>query len=430
MLNDYENVTRIGKGSFSEVFKASHKITKRWVAIKRIKIELFNKYKIRILAELDIIKKLRHPNILEFFDIYQSKNHIYILSELCDSTLTKIINISMSEKQIFDIYSQVINGIKYLYDHKIFHRDIKPENILIKDDVIKIADFGFAKEINDYNKVMDTICGSPLFMAPEIVLNKPYSIKSDIWSLGIILYQMMYQNHPYGEVKNIIQLVNNYNVKTKILYPKKNYSEDLINLVKNMLIYDADQRLSWEKLFSHEWFNGSKITINMTEQSLLKSDVILDENLMFGDLNNSKTDSEIYDSVKNSKNNSNLKYNENYYGKSEPIKIINKKNNDSDIIDSRGPNLSIPKTDSLKIQIADKHINLNEDHFGESVIHPFIKNRTFPPGNKLINNNNNKLIKNASNVKNDNVKNDNTSENEENYSAWDFIKKSVKFFSL
>ena len=193
MINDYDQIKQIGRGSFSKVYSAIHKITKESVAIKRIPLHIFNKFKERMLAELEIIKKLKHENVLKFYEIYQSKNNIYILSELCEGgTLMNIMDDIMSEQKIWEIYKQIISGIKYLYEHKIFHRDIKPENILLKDNVVKIADFGFAKEIDDYNVMMDTICGSPLYMAPEIVLSRPtdkeqhkestgqYNTKSDV----------------------------------------------------------------------------------------------------------------------------------------------------------------------------------------------------------------------------------------------------------
>lgn len=418
MLNDYEQVQPIGKGSFSKVYKAVNKYTKKPVAIKVIPIKLFNRYKERILAELDIIRKLKHVNILEFFEIYQSRNNIYVLSELCDGTLTKIISIITTEQQIFDIYAQIINGIKYLYDHKIFHRDIKPENILIKNDIIKIADFGFAKETEDYNKISDTICGSPLYMAPEIVLEKPYSIKSDIWSLGIILYQMMYKTHPYGEVKTIIQLVNNFNIKTPIQFPEKNYTKELIDLVSKMLTYDPNNRISWDNLFNHTWLI-KKILVNMTEQSMLRPDIILDDNLLFGSQTSTRSDSEINDSYKEnmiSDDQIENEYDNTFYLKSRPI-AINKKKNTLDLNDSgyNNSSYSLPKTDSLKIQIADKHININEDHFGESCIQLLDnRNSTFPPGNKTVISNNN---------------NNQDSEIHVSY-PWDFIKKSLNFFSL
>lgn len=412
-MNDlYNEVKEIGKGSFSIVYRAINIKTKKPVAIKKIPIRFLDKYNDRILAELEIISKLKHVNILEFNEIYQSKNNIYISSELCDYTLTKIINTRLSEQDIFNIYTQIINGMKYLYDRKIFHRDIKPENILVKDDIIKIADFGFAKRVEDHNNVMETICGSPLYMAPEIILNKPYTNKSDIWSLGIILYQMMYKTHPFGNVYSVVQLIKNFDSKTKINYPGKNYSEELIDFVTQMLIYDPNNRISWEKLFNHCWL-VKKIQINVTNQSIIKSDDILDENILFESHTSIKCSSEINDSNKDS-------YYEdyNYNHKSKPIKIERKKNN-SNIIDScsKSPDYGLQKTDSLKIQIADKQININKDHFGESCIQSLnAQNCTYPPANKTIMNNSHQ----------------NEEYESETYlgNPWAFIKRSFKFFSL
>ena len=436
MLNDYEQKREIGRGSFSTVVSAVHKITGEMVAVKKIKLEIFDKYKGRILAELDIIRKLKHENVLKFYEIYQSKNHIYILSELCDGTLTKLINKTMSEQQIFDIYKQIMNGIKYLYDNKIFHRDIKPENILIKDNIIKIADFGFAKEIKNYNNLMDTICGSPLYMAPEIVLNKPYNSKSDIWSLGIILYFMMYKKHPYGEVKSILHLLENYKSKTKILCPKQDFSYDLINLTSQMLIYEPNDRISWENLFDHNWLNR-KIPISIIDQSM-STDIVFDDNILFESQNSVKSNAgESYnDSCNDSRNDScndsrNDSHNDSHNGsdvkksdndindkiksmiqinRTEPIKI-NKKYNKLDLISSKSPQYNIPRAESLKIQIADKEININEDHFGDSYVQ----------------------ILNTQNLPNECILNDDSNKNDSDANLsypWTFIKKSMKFFSL
>jgi len=412
MLNDYENVKEIGHGSFSIVYKARHKTTKQMVAIKRISIKKFEKMKNRMSAEIAIIRKLNHPNVLKFYEIYKSEKNVYILSELCDETLTKTISTPMSEKQIFDIYHQIISGIKYLYENKIFHRDIKPENILLKGDIIKLADFGFAKEIKDSEIMMTTMCGTPIYMAPEILLNEPYTVKSDIWSLGVILYQMMYNENICKNVTNINELTMFYKNKNNISFPKKKYSDSLIDLVKNMLIYNPNERISWDKLFSHQWLN-KKISFNSTEQSLIKSDVDIDENILFCDpLESSKNDSELYDN-----NTSSSSEEQKYNVISRPIEINKRKISDSEY---GGQNLSLPKTESLKINVAGNSVDLNEDHFGESLIQPFTGNYTYP---LTIN----KTVSDAKNINDSQQQNNNESNN---YSVWNFIKKSAKFFSL
>ncbi len=420
MINDYDQIKQIGRGSFSKVYSAIHKITKESVAIKRIPLHIFNKFKERMLAELEIIKKLKHENVLKFYEIYQSKNNIYILSELCEGgTLMNIMDDIMSEQKIWEIYKQIISGIKYLYEHKIFHRDIKPENILLKDNVVKIADFGFAKEIDDYNVMMDTICGSPLYMAPEIVLSRPtdkeqhkestgpYNTKSDVWSLGIILYQMMYNKHPYGNVKNIIQLIDNYKHKTKISFNNDKYSKELIDLVSKMLEYDPENRLEWNKLFNHEWLNNKFIIA--IDNSIINSSV--DD--YDSEEENSITDS--YQSFASDKDELNASENNNFVPiRSQPIKI-NKTTNDSDIIYPKSP-FSIPKTGSLKLHISQKEIDVNEDYFGDSCIEPLEAN----------------VKMSTENIDGNNIRSRSHTEVSDSNIAqpWSFIKKSLKFFSL
>ena len=371
MLHDYKIICNIGKGSFSTVYKAQHKISQENIAIKVISLKLLEKYKERILAELSIIKKLDHDNILSFKEIYQSTNNIYILSELCDGTLTKIIKtFYMSENEIHKVFKQIIQGIKYLYDNKIFHRDIKPDNILIKDDKIKIADFGFAKEIDKYNLVMNTLCGSPLYMAPEIILNKPYDINSDIWSLGIILYEMMYKKHPYNDVNSILKLINNFNSNISISFPNLNYSKELLSLVSNMLIQNPKNRMEWEILFEHEWLN--KRVADSFSNTIILGTVgteISEFDLLFGNNSSTKSESDsiLGDSQKisNSKNNSKSvdpPVNQFNYTKSEPINIV-KSNSSRESRES----YEIPRTESYKLKIGSHDVEIKEDYFYNAV---------------------------------------------------------------
>lgn len=417
MLNEYVNVYEIGKGSFSKVYSARHRDTGNPVAIKKIRMDVFNRYKIRILAELDMTRKLRHQNILSFYEIYQSKNNIYILSELCDGTMSMYIEKNNTEKEIHKIYKQIMDGIKYLYDNNIYHRDIKPENILIKDDVIKIADFGFAKEISGNEKVSSTICGSPSYMAPELILDQPENRKSDIWSLGVILYQMMYNRHPAGEVKDYVRLYSFYSNQKEITF-KNTYSKGLNDLVKNMLIYDIDKRISWNNLFSNKWLNDDIDDTSSLNESMF---------LPISSSNESEIFNSCYSEVKNS-----MYINTN---KSKPIAI---KKNGSQLTMS-----TIPKAESLKLDICGKEIEINEDFFGESIVQPFQKNHTYPIDNKLmrhpsnstynfkfgIDAHNNDINNQIKSVKSeDPIKNDNDKIDEKNDSLWKFIKK--KLFNL
>ena len=364
MLNDYQKISQIGKGSFSVVFKALNNKTNEYVAIKVISVEFMNNFSERLTDELNIIKKLDNENILKFKEIYKSKNNIYIISEICDYSLSKIILDHLSEKEIYDIFKQIINGMKYLYSKNILHRDIKPDNILIKNGIIKIADFGFAKEADKKNTLMETLCGSPLYMSPELIMNKSYDFKSDIWSLGIVLYQLMYKKHPFGNVKNIVNLLNNFNTVTKIQYDET-YSKELIDLVSNMLIKNPLHRISWENIFSHIWLNKKDVEIDLQESLKNSGYLENEENDLFNSLsksNNSKNDNS---HIENSTNNSDIVKSKkdindhksifDNFKKSEPIPI------------NKITSFSHVEKKINHFKIGEKDVPINEDYFNSSV---------------------------------------------------------------
>ena len=178
----------IGKGSFSRIYLGKHKYTKKVVAIKRIRINLENKdQNLPIEREIQIMKTIDHPNIVKMYDILRDSTHIYIILEYCQyGDFSKFLN-NRALKEVWakSFLIQIAKALQYLKSKNIFHRDIKPHNILLtKKYKIKISDFGFAK-INN-NNLSDTLCGSPLYMAPEILTYKKYTDKADLWSIGVI----------------------------------------------------------------------------------------------------------------------------------------------------------------------------------------------------------------------------------------------------
>lgn len=380
MLNNYKSLSLLGKGSFSKVYKAINTENNEMCAIKVINIEYLDRYKNRIVAELNIIKKLNHENVLKFKEIIKCKNNICMICELCDTTLSKIMDNSMTEKEIHNIFFQIMDGIKYLYDNKIFHRDIKPDNILMKNDKIKIADFGFAKEIDKTDVLSNTLCGTPVYMAPEIILGEAYNTKSDIWSLGVILYQLMYKKHPYGEIKNYLSLIKIYNEKRKIIF-NTNYSELLIDLVSKMLIQNPINRISWQDLFSHEWLYKAIVEINIENSIDFDAEFDTITNNMDMTISNSNLTDDIFNSATVSNNL------ETFVSiKSQPINISNMNNENN-------------------IKIANSDVQIIEDHFSPKIMHM---------SDKLLMESDNKI----------------NSKKKENFNFMNLLKDPFKYFSL
>jgi serine/threonine-protein kinase ULK/ATG1 len=266
----------IGKGSYSKVYKAKDKNHKS-VAIKRINIEkINNKLLDRIELEINIHKKLQHDNIVKLNEIIRDEKNICLVLEYCEEEFNNLkYNLEIHKLQ--DYIKQLNNALLYLRNNNIIHRDLKPKNILISDDVVKLADFGFAtdKTIDMHN----TVCGSPLYMAPEIMkifiagtnndplsLKNSYDSKCDLWSLGLIIYECVYKEHPYRDSLNILDLNKNIFTNKILFYEtnKNNVKIDLLlrDLLARMLVIDTSKRISWDDYFNHDWFN-SDININL-----------------------------------------------------------------------------------------------------------------------------------------------------------------------
>lgn len=258
-----------GKGAFSKIYKGYNKYTNSIVAIKQIKVEDINKLKIYVKREIDLHSKLNHENIVKVYDIIfdEFNNYIYMVLEYCEKgDLSKYQNKRrMNEIYIQNFFFQLRNGLKYLRNNNIVHRDLKPQNLLITNhDTIKISDFGLAKEFkSEGNPTIDlnqTYCGSPLYMSPELMQHKKYSSSTDLWSIGIILYELITGQNPF-KVKNYNQLLKK--IKQPVKLPskyKKTISSECYHLLNKLLNIDTHQRISWDDFFNHPWLKTNKLT--------------------------------------------------------------------------------------------------------------------------------------------------------------------------
>ena len=262
----YKPIQLIGSGSFGSVYEAKNTIFQNTVALKVIKKDPNNELdEQEIRNEIDILKKLSHPNIVKIYEFYISNSHYYIVTEFCkDGELFSYIKNKYSENQLAVLFYQVFSGLWYLHDHKILHRDIKLENIMIskkeKDNVTgeelfwaKIIDFGTAK-IFEKNKKERDVVGSSYYIAPE-VLKQNYNEKCDTWSVGVILYMMLVGRAPFDgkDDEEIICKINSgeYNSKEPRLLK---HSPEVRDLVKKLLQKDTNKRYSAQEALNHPWF--------------------------------------------------------------------------------------------------------------------------------------------------------------------------------
>ena len=249
---------KIGRGSFSSVYQGLNITNQCRVAIKKIHTNNHHAGKMEkyFQSEIEIMKSLEHPNILALYDVVYQTKYIYLILEYCEQgDLSKLMRARgrFSEQQCQSYLTQLAEGLKYLYQHNIFHRDLKPQNLLLtKEGTLKLTDFGFARIMHP-DALAETMCGSPLYMAPEILHYKKYTIKSDLWSVGIILYQMLLGTTPY-RAGNIPELVDQMD-KTVVTIPEQfPVSKDGKNLMLSLLQKEPADRIEWRNFFYHPWF--------------------------------------------------------------------------------------------------------------------------------------------------------------------------------
>jgi serine/threonine protein kinase len=273
---------KIGKGSTSSVYKGYHEFTNVEVAVKKMDYaNIDEKLKKQITRETELMKTLTHENIVELYDvIYDPKisDYIYLILEYChQGDLSKFLNKRpMKEKYAKKYMIQLIEGLKYLSENNIIHRDLKPQNIMVtNNDIIKICDFGFARYVDQHQSMLKTLCGTPLYMAPEIINHSKYSNKADLWSIGIILYEILFAKRPYNATTfyNLVQQINN----NSLVFP--NYIEistSCQDLIKSLLIKDPEKRISWTGFFNHPWFTNKV-------HNIINKSISLNEILLFSD---------------------------------------------------------------------------------------------------------------------------------------------------
>ena len=257
-LTYYQIGRSIGHGAFGKVNIALHVLSGHIVCIKS-----FNKKKNtfsfnRIKNEVKIMRKLRKSdNIVKLFELFETKDYYCLVMEnVVGGNLLNAINkmnkIPESLSKI--IFKQLMLTLQYIHSNNIVHRDIKPDNILLDlDNTIKLCDFGVSKIIPPGQLINDS-CGTPAFIAPEILLDTPYNpYFTDIWSCGVVLYAMVTGFFPFRGI-NETQLHESI---LSGIYPKpKDISEELNDLLSRILNTNPNKRISLENILGHPWLNN------------------------------------------------------------------------------------------------------------------------------------------------------------------------------
>ncbi|XP_071700734.1 serine/threonine-protein kinase ATG1c-like isoform X2 [Rutidosis leptorrhynchoides] len=266
-VGDYVVGKQLGSGSFSVVWHARHMVHGTEVAIKEIQTGKLNKkLEESLMSEIDILRNINHPNIIRLHDMIKEPGKIYLVLEFCrGGDLSVFIHKRhgrIPKSTSVHFMQQLAAGLKVLRDNQIIHRDLKPQNLLLltneDNSMLKIADFGFARSLQPRG-LAETLCGSPLYMAPEIMQLHKYDAKADLWSVGAILFQLVTGRTPFTG-NNQIQLLQNIMKSTELQFPLdvKDLSPECVDLCRKLLRQNPVERLTFDEFFTHPFFTQTK----------------------------------------------------------------------------------------------------------------------------------------------------------------------------
>ncbi|EMG48187.1 ATG1 Serine/threonine-protein kinase ATG1 [Candida maltosa Xu316] len=321
----YKIGPEIGKGSFATVYKCINTTNNKAVAIKSVyRSKLKSKKLIENLEiEISILKTMKHPHIVGLLDYKQTTNYFHLVMDYCSmgdlsyfirrrNQLVKTHPVissllqrypspegshGLNEVLVLHFLKQLSSALSFLRDKSLVHRDIKPQNLLLcppvhsKQDfidgqfvglwelpILKIADFGFARFLPS-TSMAETLCGSPLYMAPEILRYEKYNAKADLWSVGAVLYEMTVGRPPFKAGNHIELLKNIEKANDNIKFPSAAKAPvELKRLIKSLLKYNPTERISF-----NEFFSDALIVNDLEETNQPLETSQMDENLFISE---------------------------------------------------------------------------------------------------------------------------------------------------
>merc|ERR1712051_535516 len=260
----YDMKDVLGTGAFSQVRLAESRDDGNMYAIKIIDKKALKGKEDSLENEIRVLKRLDHRNVVKLLEAYESRTCVYLVMELVTGgeLFDRIVEKgSYSEKDAADLIKQVLSAVAYMHEEGVVHRDLKPENLLYyspdADSKIMISDFGLSKM--EESGVMATACGTPSYVAPEVLAQKPYGKAVDVWSIGVISYILLCGYPPFYDE-------NDANLFAQILKGEFEFdspywddiSEEAKDFIRKLMSVDVDKRLDCEGALSHSWISGAK----------------------------------------------------------------------------------------------------------------------------------------------------------------------------
>ncbi|KAK8947122.1 Cyclin-dependent kinase F-3 [Platanthera zijinensis] len=284
-MERYRLLKEIGNGTCGNVYKALNLHNNEIVAVKKMKRKFYSWEECLSLREVKLLQKLSHPSIVKLEEIVKENNELFLIFEHMDCNLYQIMRDRQrpfSESEIRTLMSQVLQGLVYMHRNGIFHRDLKPENLLVKNDIIKIADFGLAREVTTYAPYTDYV-STRWYRAPEVLLqSSAYSPAIDMWAVGAILAELFTLNPLFpgeSETDQMYKICTVLGTPNASIWsdgvqlphainfnffqsPPVNLSEvipnaslEAIDLVQQLCCWDSRNRLTAEQSLRHPFFH-------------------------------------------------------------------------------------------------------------------------------------------------------------------------------
>ena len=293
----YEFKEKIGTGKFSDVYTAVELNTNLQWAVKVVEKKRLNEQEKEMMrSEVAIMRLLNHNNVVQMKEVFEDKQKMYLVTELVEGgeLFDRIRHKKVfSEYTSFFITRQLLDAVKYLHDVGIVHRDIKPENILLTDDseipTIKLADFGLSKLVGPNDKLR-TACGTLAYVAPEVLMQRPYSKPVDVWSIGIVTYLMLRGRLPFDSKDRHILIQKTIEADLDLSGPYwDKFTPYALDFLRKTIEKDTERRLTVEQGLNHTWIRNGDILI---PRKINKR--TMEEELLRKTLTSSKMQSSIY----------------------------------------------------------------------------------------------------------------------------------------
>lgn len=259
---DYRRGNFLGEGGFARCFQMKDASGKIFAAKTVAKASIKNeKTKTKLLSEIKIHKSLKHPNIVNFIDCFEDDINVYILLEICpNQSLMELLKTRkrVSEPEVRYFMVQIVGAVKYLHSRRVIHRDLKLGNIFFDPEMnLKIGDFGLASVLPEGENKKYTICGTPNYIAPEVLGGKEtgHSFEVDTWAIGIMMYALLVGKPPF-QAKDV-QVIYDRIKKNEYAFPaEKPISEEAKVLIRDLLSLNPLDRPNIHEILSYEWFKG------------------------------------------------------------------------------------------------------------------------------------------------------------------------------